>query len=154
MFSGGCARENGDIVPYVHLDLSLGLSTDLASLGVGDEATVTPDRNGIGVIRFSDPRLPDVQLGLGQILNGNGLIIYRSDLYVYQVFDITCTFQAQTDYCSLERNPDFAQVFDCPCCQSQFIYNSDAYFASQGPAALPLKRYRAFIDANSLIIRN
>lgn len=149
-----CRKNNGDVIPYARINLALGLSTDLASLGVGEEATITYLQNGNLVIRFNDPRLPDVLLGIGQVLDGNGLIINRKDIYEYEVYDITCTFQAQTDYCPLERNPDFANVFDCPCCQSQFIYDGSDYIRSAGPAALPLKRYPAFIDAGSLIIRN
>lgn len=151
---GSCVKDNGDVVPYVYLNLSLGLSTDLAQLGVQETVTVTPDNSGLGVIRFSNPDYPEITLGIGQILNGNGLIIYRRDITKYEVYDITCTFQAQTDYCSLERNPDYEGVFDCPCCQSRFIYNSDGYYAIDGPAAQPLKRYPVFIQANSLVIRN
>jgi hypothetical protein len=149
-----CAKDNKDSVPYVYLNLALGLSTDLAQLGVQETATITPDNNGLGVIRFSHPDYPEITLGLGQILNGNGLIIYRRGLMEYEVYDITCTFQAQTDYCSLERHPDYEGIFDCPCCQSRFMYNADGYYAIEGPAALPLKRYSVFIESNALIIRN
>ena len=150
----GCVKDNRDEIPYVYLNLALGLSTDLAHLGVMETATLTPDKNGFGVIRFSHPEYPEIVLGLGQILNGNGLIIYRRDIYEYEVYDITCTFQAQTDYCSLERNPDFEFVYDCPCCSSRFLYNSDGFYPIEGPAAMPLKQYPAFIQGNALIIRN
>jgi Rieske Fe-S protein len=149
-----CVKDNRDVVPYVYLNLSLGLSTDLAQLGIMESATIIPDKNGIGVIRFSNPKYPEISLGIGQIINGNGLIIYRSDIYEYEVYDITCTFQAQTDYCCLDRNPDFDLVYDCPCCNSRFLYNSDGFYAIEGPAALPLKRYAAFIQAGNLVIRN
>jgi hypothetical protein len=154
MFMDSCVKDNGDEVPYVYLNLALGLSTDLAHLGVMETATITPDNNGLGVIRFSNPQYPVIPLGPGQILNGNGLIIYRRDIHQYEVYDITCTFQAQVDYCSLERNADFDGVFDCPCCDSRFLYNSDGYYAIEGPAAMPLRRYPAFIQANALTIRN
>ena len=150
----GCVKDNGDIVPYVYLNLSLGLSTDLAHLGVAQTATLTPDNNGVGVIRFSNPQYPEIQLGFGQILNGNGLIIYRKEIYEYEVYDITCTFRAQTDYCALERHPDFEGVFECPCCQSRFLYDGQGFLAFEGPAAMPLQRYRAYVQAGSLIIQN
>jgi hypothetical protein len=149
-----CVKDNGDVVPYVYLNLSLGLSSDLAHLGIMETATIIPDKNGIGVIRFSNPQYPEISIGIGQEIHGNGLIIYRSDIYEYEVYDITCTFQAQTDYCRLERHPDYEGVFDCPCCHSRFIYNSDGFYAIEGPAALPLKRYAAFIQAGYLVIRN
>jgi hypothetical protein len=151
---GGCVKDNKDIVPYVYLNLSLGLLTDLAHLGNHQTATLTPNEDGIGVIRYSNPQYPEIVLGLGQILNGKGLIIYRGDGYNYEVYDITCTFQAQTDPCALERNPDYEGIFDCPCCNSSFIYDFDGFSAWREPAALPLKRYSAYIEANSLIIRN
>ena len=151
---GSCVKENQDVVPYVYLDLSLGLSTDLAHLGVQESALIKPDNKGLGVISFSNPEYPEIHLGIGQIINGNGLIVFRMDLYEYEVYDLTCTFRAQVDYCCLERNLDFEGVYDCPCCQSRFIYNSDGYYAIEGPAARPLKRYPVFIEANALIIRN
>ena len=151
---GSCTKDYRDVVPYVYLNLSLGLSTELAHLGILETATITPDTNGRGVIRYNNPQYPEITLGLGQFLNGNGLIIYRKDIYQYEVYDITCTFQAQTDYCALEPHPDYDGVFDCPCCNSRFLYNSDGFYAIEGPAAMPLKRYSAFVDANFLIIRN
>jgi Rieske Fe-S protein len=150
----GCVKENRDVVPYVYLNLTLGINTDLAHLGNHQTATITPNESGLGVIRFSNPQYPVIPLGLGQILNGNGLIIHRKDGYEYEVYDITCTFQAQTDYCSLERNKDYDLVWDCPCCQSKFLYNSDGYYAIEGPAAAPLQRYPAFVQNGLLVIRN
>jgi hypothetical protein len=154
IFLGGCAKDNKDIVPYVYLNLELGLFTDLAHLGNHQTATLTPNQDGIGVIRYSNPQYPEIALGIGQFLNGNGLIIYRGDGYNYEVYDITCTFQAQTDYCALERNPDYEGVYDCPCCNSRFLYNADGFYAIEGPAALPLRRYSAYVENNSLVIRN
>jgi hypothetical protein len=152
--AAGCVKDNADVVPYVYLDLALGLSAELAHLGVGEEATITHDADGPWTVRFSNPQYPEISLGPGQTIHGNGLIIYRSQFNEYEVYDITCTFQAQTDYCALERNPEYALVFDCPCCPSRFLYNADGYYAIEGPAAMPLKRYPAFIQANALIIRN
>ncbi len=153
-FQQGCVKENGDYVPYVYLNLVLGINTDLAHLGNHQTATITPDENGLGIIRFSNPQYPEIPLGLGQILNGNGLIIHRLDGYIYEVYDITCTFQAQVDYCALDRHPDYDGVWDCPCCQSRFLYQGDAYYVIEGPAAQPLKRYPATVQAGSLMIRN
>lgn len=152
---GSCVKDNRDEVPYVYLNLALGLSTDLSHLGIQQVATIIPDNNGDAIIRFSNPQYPEIPLGAGQILNGNGLIIYRSDLYEYEVYDITCTFQARTDYCRLDWKTEFEILFECPCCNSKFLYNSDGFYPLEGgPAALPLKRYPAYVQANTLIIRN
>jgi hypothetical protein len=149
----GCTKDNRDVVPYVYLNLSLGISTDLAHLGNHQTATITPEQ-GNWVLRFSNPQYPVIPLGPGQYVNGNGLIIHRKDGYDYEVYDITCTFLAQTDYCALDRNADYDGVWDCPCCHSRFLYNSDAYYPIEGPAAMPLQRYNAFVQAGNLIIRN
>ena len=148
----GCERNNSDEVPYVYINLSLDLSTDLVHLGPSETATIIPDKNGNGVIRFSNPKYPEILLGQGQIINGNGIIIYRGDLYEYEVYDITCTYRAQTDYCRLNRS-DFEGLYECPCCDSKFLVNSNGD-VFQGPAAMPLKRYSCFINNNALIINN
>ncbi len=151
--ASGCARERRDEVPYAYIHLSLDLSADLANLGAGETATLIPDNNGNVVIRFSNPRYPEITLGSGQIINGNGIIIYRpAGITGYEVYDITCTYRARTDYCRLERS-DFEGLYECPCCGSSFLVNSDGY-VFEGPAAMPLKRYTAVISNNSLIINN
>ena len=149
-----CVKDNNDVVPYAHIDLILDLSTDLSHLGPQETATVTPNPGGIGgVIRFSHPQYPEIPLGAGQILQGNGVIIYRSNVYEYEVYDITCTFQAQTDYCRLDRSEDFEGLYICPCCDSKFLVQNSG-FVFEGPAAMPLKRYTSFIENNALIVRN
>ncbi len=150
--SAGCVKDNRDEVPYVYINMSLGLSTDLSHLGPSETATITQEQNGAWVIRFSNPQYPTIGLGVGQIINGNGIIIYRKDIYEYEVYDITCTFQAQTDYCGLDRS-EFEGLYECPCCESKFLVNSDGY-VFQGPAAMPLRRYAALIRNNTLIITN
>ncbi len=153
-FQTGCVKDNQDHVPYVYLNLVLGISTDLAHLGNHETATITHNEKGDWFLRFNNAQYPEIPLGMGQIINGNGLIIHRLDGYIYEVYDITCTFQAQVDYCALERNADYDGVWDCPCCKSRFLYNADAYYAIEGPAAQPLQRYSATVQASSLIIRN
>ena len=152
LLAWGCKRDNMEQVPYVYINLSLDLSTDLAQLGVSETATIIPDKNGNGVISFSNPQYPQIVLGAGQEINGNGIIIYRGNLYQYEVYDITCTFNAQTDYCRLNRS-DFEGLYECPCCNSRFLVNSDGYVL-QGPAAMPLKPYSSYISNNALAINN
>ena len=149
-----CVKDNNDVVPYARIDLILDLSTDLSHLGPQETATVTPNPGGIGgVIRFSHPQYPEIPLGAGQILQGNGVIIFRSGVYEYEVYDITCTFQAQTDYCRLDRSEDFEGLYVCPCCDSKFLVQNSG-FVFEGPAAMPLKRYASYIENNALIVRN
>jgi len=45
ILSAGCVKDNRDEVPYVYMNLSLGLSTDLSHLGVSETATITLEQN-------------------------------------------------------------------------------------------------------------
>ena len=142
-----------DVVPYVYINLSLDLTNELSLLGESETLTIIPDQNGNGVITYSNPGYPQITLGPSQIINGNGIIIYRAALYEHEVYDITCTYRAQVDYFRLERSADFEGLYECPCCDSKFLVNSGAY-VFQGPAAQPLKSYRAIRNGNTLVINN
>lgn len=145
-----CQKDNHDVVPYVPVNLILDIQTDLGHLGVGETATIVPDEEGYGILRFSAPNYP--VLRLGQEVYGNGLILYRRDLYEFMVFDRTCTFQASMDYCAVEMD-DTGLVPECPCCQSQFMIPLEGA-VKQGPAALPLKTYQTYINNYQLFISN
>ena len=145
-----CKKDNQDVVPYVPVNLALELQTDLAHLGVGETATITPDNRGFGVIRFTSPDYPVITLG--QEVHGHGIILYRESMYDFAAYDKTCTFCANTDYCAVEMD-DTGLIPECPCCQSQFIIPMDGA-VNQGPAALPLKAYPAFVRNNQLFISN
>jgi len=145
-----CNDNDHDYIPYVPVNLVLDLQTDLSYLGVGETATITPNENGFGIIRFASSKLPEITLG--QQVYGNGLIIYRIDLSEFTVYDITCTYRANTDYCALEMDETWL-VPKCPCCNSEFNIPLDATPVS-GPAALPLKSYHTFIRNNQLYIKN
>jgi hypothetical protein len=145
-----CRKDNQDIVPYVPVNLILDIQTDLGHLGVGETATIIPDEQGYGVLSFSAPNYP--VLRLGQEVSGNGLILYRLALYEFMVFDRTCTFQANIDYCALEMD-DTGLVPECPCCQSQFMLPLEGAVI-KGPAVLPLKTYQTYINNYRLFISN
>ncbi len=145
-----CNDNDHDYVPYVTVNLVLDLQTDLSYLGVSETATITPNEQGFGIIHFASSKLPEITLG--QQVYGNGLIIYRIDLNEFAVYDITCTYRANTDYCALEMDETWL-VPKCPCCDSEFNIPLDATPVS-GPAALPLKSYNTFIRNNQLYIKN
>lgn len=145
-----CKDTNKDNVPYVPVDIVLDLQADLAHVGVGESAILTPNEQSFGVLRFSSSNLPEISLG--QQLLGNGLILYRTGTTEFSVYDITCTFNASVDYCALEMD-DTWLVPECPCCGSEFNILLEASPVS-GPAAFPLKTYSAFVRNNQLFIRN
>jgi hypothetical protein len=145
-----CNDDNQDIVPYVPVDIVLDIQTDLGHLGVGETATILPDEDGYGILSFSAPNYPVIRLG--QEVEGNGLILYRQDLYEFWVFDRTCTYKASVDYCGVEM--DNTGLFpECPCCHSQFVITLEGA-VKQGPAALPLKLYHAYLHGNQLFLSN
>jgi Rieske Fe-S protein len=145
-----CKDTNKDSVPYITVDIVLDLQADLSHLGVGQSATITPNEQSFGVLRFSSSKFPEISLG--QQVLGNGLILYRMGTTEFTVYDITCTYNATIDYCALEMD-DTWLVPKCPCCGSEFNLLLEASPVS-GPAALPLKQYSAFVRNNQLFIRN
>ena len=145
-----CSNDNQDIVPYVPVNLVLDLQADLGQLGVGETATIVPDEQGYGVIRFTNPGYPIIRLG--QQVFGNGIILYRVSQYEFAAYDKTCTYRASSDYCAVEID-DTGLLPRCPCCQSEFAIPLEAAVTA-GPAVLPLKPYSAFIDNYQLYLSN
>ena len=145
-----CSDDNKDVVPYVPVDLILDIQSDLGHLGVGESAIIIPDEEGYGILSFIAPNYP--VLRLGQRVFGNGLIIYRSELYKFNVFDKTCTFQASIENCAVDMD-DTGLIPECPCCHSKFVIPLEGA-VNEGPAALPLKSYNNYINNFQLYIRN
>ena len=148
---GSCKNDNRDYVPYVPVDLTLDLQADLAHLGNLDVAIVTPGTTGLGVLQFSNPKLNPIYTG--QAVHGNGIIIYRLSVTEFFAYDITCTFNAEVDYCPLEMGDNWL-LPECPCCESKFNLLLEGAPRISGPAALPLQQYNTFIRNNRLYIKN
>jgi hypothetical protein len=145
-----CRDNIRDTVPYVPVDIVLDLQADLAYVGVGETAILTPDPQGFGILAFASSGFSPISLG--QAVAGNGLILYRSGTEEFAVYDITCTFKASSDYCALEMD-DTWLIPKCPCCNSEFNILLEASPVS-GPAALALRQYSSFVRNNRLYIRN
>lgn len=130
LYCASCDVDNFRF-PNVSINLSPGLYTELANLGVGTYGFFYDDE---GV---------------------NGLIIWRSYSDEYFVFDRTCTYE--TDYsCAVEEDEDNSNIIvECPCCGSKYLLddNGDA-LVLEGPAKYPLVRYNANIDGSFLRIYN
>ena len=145
-----CDDNLTDVVPYVAIDIVLDLQADLSYVGIGETCILTPDPQGSGILSFSSSKYSPITLG--QFIQGNGLIIYRSGTDEFAVYDITCTYKASIDYCALEMD-DTWLVPKCPCCGSEFNMLLEASPVS-GPAAVALKQYSSFIRNNQLYIKN
>jgi Rieske Fe-S protein len=129
LYCSSCNKDNFRF-PDVFINLSAGLYNDLANLGVGSYDFFY-DEEGV-----------------------NGLIIFRSYRDEYFVYDRTCTHE--TDFsCAVERDPDFNNMVECPCCGSRYLLDdSGDALVSNGPAQYPLVRYNASIDGAFLRIYN
>jgi Rieske Fe-S protein len=137
-FFPGCDRNQRFDFPYVQINLSLGLYSDLGNLGRG------------GVL-FID------SYG-GAPVGVKGLIIYKSDLSdtygndIYMVFDRACTYEPDHS-CAVDTFSEIQGVVKCTCCNSQYLLLSEGDVL-KGPASHPLIRYMAFIDGGLLKIIN
>ena len=123
----GCDRDERFDFPYVSINLTLGLHSDLGNLGPG-RSVFWP---GYGV---------------------NGLIIYQSENNDYFVFDRTCTYERDHS-CAVNDYPSFSGLVECPCCKSRFLLMQEGDVLD-GSASHPLVRYMAFIDGGFLRIVN
>lgn len=127
LVSASCDREERFEFPYVPINLTLGLFSDLGNLGPDQSLFLS----GYGV---------------------KGLIIYRSVNEDYFVYDRACTYERDHS-CAVNDYPSFSGVVECPCCKSSFLLMQEGDVL-QGPAAHPLVRYSAFIDGGLLKIIN
>ena len=123
----GCDRDEIFEFPYVPINLSLGIISDLGTLGTG-QSVFWP---GYGV---------------------QGLIIYRSFNDEYFVFDRACTYESDHS-CALNDYEGVSGLVKCPCCESSFLVIQEGDVHT-GPASHPLVRYSAREDRGFLRINN
>lgn len=152
LLPSSCKDDRRDYVPYVRVNLDLGLYTDLANLGIGMAAMIEPIENhNAGMMSFPGTQLNPVRID--QQVFGNGLYIYRAGEYDYLAFDRTCTFNAMTDYCKTILDEETGLLPYCPCCSSVYVLPSYGD-VQKGPAALPLLQYETRVGSGRLLIRN
>lgn len=119
--------EQSDPFPYVRIDLTLSIDTQLGNMNVGEH-------------RFID------NAGYG------GLVIYRKLQNEYQAFDRACTHD-YADACILEDDENFDGILVCPCCGSKFLLSQNGSIFN-GPATKPLEEYSTYLQGNFLRISN
>ena len=133
LFNQGCDKSKYNVIPYVYVDFTLHIPTDLANLGFGGSVYL---------------KQPDAGL--------NGIIIYRGypDEYGrtdYFAYDRTCTYEPEHN-CAVELND--GSLAKCPCCGSLFIIEAGAVPANNSKARLPLKEYNTTVEGDFLHITN
>ncbi len=127
LFMPSCETGNGEIIPYVRVDLYLLLYADLADMGIGSTKVIEDE----GV---------------------NGIILYRESDLAFQAFDRTCTRWPDHSEAVIE-DPSFFGVFECPECGSTYLLMNGGE-PNSGPARYPLVQYRTTLQGDVLHIFN
>ena len=84
------------------------------------------------------------------IEGGNkGIIIYKSGINVYEIYDRNCSFEPSLQ-CSYIDSINSSIAF-CGCCTSAFLIDNNGV-AVNSPALLPLKMYNWSLS-NNMILR-
>ena len=135
LHEASCKKNKLCEFPYVYVNITLGIFSDLGDLGPGE-------------VYFLN----------NQGLNNNGIIVYKSEIpddfgnFEFFAFDRTCIHEP--DYsCALDTIKSFKGFVECPCCQSRFLLMTEGDVFN-GPAVCPLIRYNCIINGDRLIIRN
>ncbi|MBR9997456.1 MAG: hypothetical protein KFF73_00730, partial [Cyclobacteriaceae bacterium] len=83
-------------------------------------------------------------------LNGGvrGIIVFRKSQDKYLAFERNCPFQP-LDACALVKVNESTLFMVDPCCSSTFDFDG---YPTGGPAELPMRQYRTYLDQNFLLI--
>ena len=77
-----------------------------------------------------------------------GIIVYRKSSDSYLAFERNCPYQP-LDACALVKVDESTLFMVDTCCTSTFDFNG---YPTGGPARIPLRQYRTFLDQNLLTI--
>jgi hypothetical protein len=77
-----------------------------------------------------------------------GIIIYRKSLDKYLAFEQNCPYQPY-DECALVKVDQSTLFMVDSCCSSTFDFEG---YPTGGPARVPMRQYRTFLDQNLLTI--
>lgn len=150
-FLSSCKEDTSPPIPDVPVYLELNLTNELANLGVGQIVTIIPDvtNEGFSIVDYHNTKFKKTRITWRTY--GKGIVIYRKDLYDYQPFDLTCTYQAFKDYCavSVDNRETLPQ---CPCCKSVFMLNFDGMPSTGSKAIKPLVKYLSSIENNGTML--
>jgi len=122
-----CQTNQGQIIPYVKVDLYLDINAELASIGIGS-SKVIPNQ---GV---------------------EGIVLYRESDLVFFAYDVTCTLWPEHTAAVVEDTTFFG-VYRCPKCKSTYLLMNGAE-PNSGPAQYPLVEYQTAIQGYFLHVFN
>ena len=153
-FSFSC-EQNTERVPQYPLNVRVSIDY-LNQLGIGSVAYLTPNEDGILILSIEISEGNTIFYTLIDFVDPsfNGLLIYKLSNYQFITFDRTCTFLPETNYCALNEDPDWVNLYKCPCCGSRFIISESGGMVFDGSAVRDLYYYSSFVDNNYLYIQN
>lgn len=142
-----CGDDEEYYVPDVPVNIELNLTNELLPLGVGETLLIVPDHDndGFGKIIYADPKMRNYTIPWR--IFGNGVLIYRSNLQVYEAYDRTCTYKAFEDNCGIEIKENML-LPKCACCGSKFMVTAN------GVATRDSKAERALLPLQTRIENN
>jgi hypothetical protein len=77
-----------------------------------------------------------------------GIILYRQSQDLFLAFERNCPYQPLNSCAKVEVDESTLFMVD-PCCSSTFDFDGNP---TGGPAELPLRQYRTYLDQNYLLI--
>jgi nitrite reductase/ring-hydroxylating ferredoxin subunit len=134
-----CNKKN-DVIPDVTVDFALDINDpEFATLaGTGTHVIITSKTNNWGYRSAG--------------YNDNGIIVYSSDLGLYNAYDRTCPHDYSVNGLSIKVNIDFTMAV-CPKCGTTYALSAGGTPAS-GLGRFPLKNYKTSFDGRYIRVWN
>ena len=155
LISGSCTKDQNGYIPNVpDFSIELDMTSDLGNLGVGQLVTITPNK--------TQPDYSDLNFHSSKIKNitipfqcyGNGLVLCKGFDNEYKVYDLTCPYNASTEYRAVTiKSNDLAENCVCEFCKSEFLLYDNGKPKSGSLAVKPLLQYKvSIISYNSRML--
>lgn len=134
-----CNKKN-DVIPDVSVDFRIDINDPefVTLTGVGNHAIVTSKTNNGGALSAG--------------YNYNGIIVYTSDIDVFNAYDRTCPNDYVLNGSSVKVNVDFT-IAVCPQCSTKYSLSAGGVPIS-GPGKYPLKNYKTSFDGRYIRVWN
>jgi nitrite reductase/ring-hydroxylating ferredoxin subunit len=133
-------NKNNDVIPDVTVEFSLNINDpEFAALtAIGNHVIVTSQTNNLGLTAAG--------------FDYNGIIVFASDLDVFNAYDRTCPHDYAVNGLSIKVNVDFTLAV-CPQCSTYYALSAGGTPYS-GPGKYPLKNYRTSFDGRYIRVWN
>ena len=155
LFTVSCKDDQNEYIPTVpNFSIELDINTDLAPLGAGQLVTITPNKSqpDYSDLNYQSSKFHTITIPFK--CYGNGLVLIKGFDNEYKVFDLTCPYNAFTDYKAVTfKSNDIAENCTCPGCQSEFVLYNSGVPTNNSKATKPLLQYKiSIISYNSRML--